>query len=585
MPLSTGAVVVFALLAAALVLFVTELLPPDVTAIAVLVSLAVLQPYTEVGAADAIAGFASPATVTIVAMYILSAGVQETGVVRWVGAKLAALTRGSHEKLLAATVGISGVTAGFVNNTPVVAVFVPMVTRLADENDISPSKLLLPLSYASMLGGTLTLIGSATNLLASDLSETLLGRPFTMFTFTKLGVIVLVVGGLYLYVVGSRLTPARVAPGVSLTEAFDMERHLAVVVVREESPLVGEATTELMLDADLELDVDLLQVERDGEAYMGATRRPIEAGDRLTIRADRQTLNAIADRYDLRQLPREAVTVATLTETDHPGMLAAVVVPDGSGLVGETLTMAKLKARFDTTVLAVRRGGEVIREHLDEHHFRAGDTLLLQTTETAIEFLVDEGDLVVSQRPVPPRWQHRETVAVGRRAPLAVGILAAVVLIAALTPLPIVISALGGVVAMVATGCLSTADAYDAVSWPVVFLLAGVLPLGIALQRTGGAAFVADLLAAVVTPVATVVVLIPVAVATAADLGANPFAFLLGVMFGASAAFSTPVGYQTNLMVYGPGGYRFTDYARVGVPLQLGLAVVVSLGIAVFWPL
>jgi di/tricarboxylate transporter len=606
--LSTGGLVVFGLLGVALVLFVSELLPPDVTAIGVLVSLAVLEPYTRVPASDAIAGFASPATVTIMAMYILSQGVQEANLVEWMGAKLAAFTGGQERRLLGSTVGVAGLTAGFINNTPVVAVFIPMITKLADENGISPSKLLMPLSYAAMLGGTLTLIGSATNLLASDLSRTLLGRPFTMFTFTKLGVVVLAVGAVYLVTVGWRLTPARVEPSGDFTREFDLERHLAQVVVREESPLVGQQTTDLFLTADLELDLDLLQLERDGETYMGATRHPFQAGDVLTIRANPQVANEFATRYDLRQLPREEITEATLTETDHPGILAEAVVPDGSGLVGETLTTTRLTERFDTTVLAVRRGGEIIREGLGDRHFRVGDTLLLQTTETAIEYLVDEGDLVVTQRPLPPRWAHQPRVELGREAPLALGILLGVVGVAAFTSVSISITALGGVVAMVATGCLSASDAYDAVSWNVIFLLAGVLPLGVALQRTGGAEFLAaligqvattlppvavlglffvlaSLLAAVVTPVATVVVLIPVAVNTAGTLGANPFAFLLGTMFGASAAYATPIGYQTNLMVYGPGGYKFTDYARVGAPLQALLAVVVTLGIATFWPL
>ncbi|MEA5386137.1 SLC13 family permease [Haloarculaceae archaeon H-GB2-1] len=399
--LSTGGLVVFGLLGVALVLFVTELLPPDVTAIGVLVSLAVLEPYTQVPASDAIAGFASPATITIMAMYILSEGVQEAGLVEWLGAKLAALTKGSERRLLGSTVGVAGLTAGFINNTPVVAVFIPMITQLANENGISPSKLLMPLSYAAMLGGTLTLIGSATNLLASDLSRSLLGRPFTMFTFTKLGVIVLVAGGLYLVTIGWRLTPARVEPSSEFTQEFDLERHLSQVVVREESPLIGQRTTDLFLSADLELDLDLLQLERDDETYMGATRHPFQEGDVLTVRANPQVLNEFATQYDLRQLPREEITDATLTETDHPGLLAEVVVPDGSGLVGETLLMSRLTERFDTTVLAVRRGDELIREGLSDRHFRVGDTLLVQTTETAIDFLVDEGDLVVTQRPLP----------------------------------------------------------------------------------------------------------------------------------------------------------------------------------------
>jgi di/tricarboxylate transporter len=607
-PLTTPVLVIFALIAVALVLFVTETLPPDVTAIAVLVSLAVLEPFTEVPAADAIGGFASPATVTIMAMYILSEGVQETGLVEWIGGKLARLTRGSESRLLTATVGVSGTAAGFINNTPVVAVFIPMITRLAEDSRISPSKLLLPLSFASMLGGTLTLIGSATNLLASDLSRTLLDRPFSMFTFSALGVVVLLVGSAYLLTAGRWLTPARIAPEDDFTEEFDLDRHLAQVRVREGSPLVGLTPKEVYLLDDLDLDLDLLVVERDGESFMAGQGRTIAAGDTLILRANRQVTNEFATRYDLRQLPREAVSEATLDATTDPGILAEVVIPSDSTFVGETLTTARLRDALSTTVLAIRRAEDLIHEGLDDRHFRAGDTLLVRTTESSLDYLADEGEILLTERAAPEEWTPPDPVALDSRAPLSLGILLAVVALAAFTPLSIVITALGGVVAMITTGCLTASDAYDAVSWNVIFLLAGVLPLGVALQRTGGAAFLADLLsqgaavmppvavlllffllaslvAALITPVATVVLLIPIAVDTASAIGANPFAFLLGVMFGASAAFATPIGYQTNLMVYGPGGYRFTDYLRVGGPLQLLLAVVATAGIAVIWPL
>ena len=213
MAVPTGALVVFALIAVALTLFVTEWLPPDITAIGVLVSLAVLEPYTGVPAREAIAGFASPAVVTIVAMYILSAGVEAAGLVDGLGGRLADLTGGDEGRLLAAIVGTTGVSAGFVNNTPVVAVFIPLVTGLSDRYGLSPSKLLLPLSFAAMLGGTLTLVGTSTNLLASDISRDLLGRPFSMFTLTPVGIVVLLVGATYLLTVGRAPAPARRSAG------------------------------------------------------------------------------------------------------------------------------------------------------------------------------------------------------------------------------------------------------------------------------------------------------------------------------------------------------------------------------------
>ncbi|WP_152040359.1 SLC13 family permease [Salinigranum salinum] len=605
-----GMAIVFALIGGALVLFVSEALPADVTAIAVLVALALLEPWTGVSARMAIAGFASSATVTILAMYILSEGVQRTGVVDRLGVTLARVTKGDERRLLAATVGSTGVAAGIINNTPVVAVFIPMITGLAERAGLSPSKLLLPLSYAAMLGGTLTLIGTATNLLASDLSRQLLDHPIGMFEFTPLGILVLLAGIAYLLTVGRRLTPARIPPESDFTAEFELDRYLSRVQLREDSPLAGLpiARAHERFDED-EADLDILQVERDGETYLaGWSDHVLEPGDVLVVRSTLQALNRITEAIGVRQLPHEDVD-----ETDLLGdvgtLVEAVVLPD-SGLVGETADEAGLDRALATTVLAVRRGPDTIRTDLDEFVFKAGDTLLLQTTEPAVQFLTEEGDLLVSEHSeseLPqPDVDDEDLAPLSPKTPYALAIMAGVIGLAALGWVPIVIAALGGVVAMIATGCLSSSDAYDAVSWNVIFLLAGILPLGIAMQQTGGDALVSSalvgaadvlpvlgllalfylltaVLASAITPVATVVLMIPVAVDTATRIGADGFAFLLAVTFAASGAFMTPIGYQTNLMVYGPGGYTFTDYFRVGAPLQLVLTVVVTLGIAVLF--
>ncbi|MFD1599150.1 SLC13 family permease [Halobellus rarus] len=644
----SGVVVVFALVGLALVAFVTEIVPNDVTAIGIIAALVVLEPWTGVGARAAISGFANPATVTIIAMYMLSAGVQETGIIRRLGVLLAEFTDGDEFRALLATVGTTGPIAGVINNTPVVAVFIPMITDLAERTNTSPSKLLLPLSYAAILGGTLTLVGTSTNILASDFARLLIdGRDgIGMFEFTGLGVVLLLVGSAYLLTVGRWLTPARIPVDADRVSEFDLSDHLAFVRIRAESPAVG-----VPLDAfDAEYDeIRILQLRRDGEARAGPHADvPIEAGDVLVVHGSLQAVNRFREAADVSHLVREPVTADTFETVATGGTLARAVVPERSSYVGETVAGTGMDEYHRTTVLAIRRGKELLRTELRDRTLQPGDLLLVRTTPASARYFRDSGELIIAdERALEDRTAEESATTadtaggvgggiddgegsgiyagdesgiydgddaesalppLSPKTPLAVGILFGVVAVAALDLLPVVIAALGGVVAMVVTGCLTTSDAYDAVSWNVVFLLAGVIPLGLALNATGGAALLADLLvalggilpiaavlfvlyvavgilASVITPVATIVLAIPVAVDGAARLGANEFAFLLAAMFASATSFATPIGYQTNLMVYGPGGYEFADFLRVGGPLQLLLAVVATVGIAVIWGL
>jgi len=591
------------------VAFITEIVPTDVTAISVVAALVILEPWTGVGARAAISGFANPATVTIIAMYMLSAGVQNTGVVERLGVYLAEFTGGRDFRALVATVCTTGPIAGFVNNTPVVAVFIPMVTDLAEKSGMSPSKLLLPLSYAAILGGTLTLIGTSTNILASDFARLLIdGRDgIGMFEFTGLGAILLIVGTAYLLTVGWRLTPARVPADSDPVAEFDLDDYLTHLYVRPASPAVGQSVEAF---DDSHPDIRILQIRRDGEAYAGPhSDRVIEAGDGVIVHGPMHAVTQFREAAMLGRRPRETVTEETFESAATDGMLAKAVVPDQSPFVGDTISATGLHEYHETSVLALRRGGDLYRTALGERTLQAGDLLVVRTTPAAVRYFTDTGSLVVADERALDRLADADiddVAPLSPKTPIAVGVLVSVVALAALNVLPIVIAALAGVVAMVVSGCLTTTDAYDAVSWNVIFLLAGVIPLGIALESTGGAALVSDflvatdsvlptvgvmfvlylvagMLASVITPVATVVLMIPVGVNAAAQLGANEFAFLLAVMFASATSFMTPVGYQTNLMVYGPGGYEFTDFLRVGGPLQLLLAVVATAGIAVIW--
>ena len=596
--------VVFAVILLALVLFVTELFPVDVTAILVMVVLIVLEPWTQISPREGISGFANPATITVLAMLILSTGINRTGIVQLIGRRMAAFAATDRRRQLAATIGVSGPVSGFVNNTPVVAILVPVIADLAHDGKTSPSKLLIPLSFASMLGGTLTLIGTSTNILASEITAELgaespgLGlHAFGMFEFTKLGVVVFGVGAIYLMTIGVRLLPERIPAEEDLVEEYALQEYLADVAVPANSSLIGQTVEDALGDDDL--DIDVLQLIRDGERYADPlARKEIRERDTLRLRTNRETLERIMNAEGLT-LVGGPQTEADLNPDEDEPVLVEVVIPSGSFLVGETLASSTFRQRYDANVLAFRTRGDVVRDRFEDINIRVGDTLLVQAPPDSLTRLVENEDFIVAH-------EFDEVTYRSEKIPFAVVIIAGVVALPALNVFPIVVSALAGVVAMVLTGVLEPTELYSSVDWNVIFLLAGVIPLGIALQQTGAASLIGGavastatilpaigvlwvlylatgLLTSVISNNASVVLMIPVAASAAQAIGANAFAFVLAVTFAASTAFMTPVGYQTNLFVYGPGGYTFSDFLRVGAPLQFLLSIVTVLGIAFFW--
>jgi di/tricarboxylate transporter len=603
-PLTPEILLVFAVVAVALVLFVVEPIPIDITAVGVMVALIALEPWTRVDPATGVGGFASSATLTVLAMFVLSEGIRQSGLINRIGLLIAERFGESPSKQLLAVLGLAGGTAGFINNTPVVAIMIPMVNTISEKTGVSPSRLLMPISFMSMLGGMLTLIGTSTNVLASDVSARLLGHPFSMFEFTQLGAVVLLTGGAYLATVGPYLLPGRVQSDEKLIEEFGMAEYLTEVVVRADSPFVGQ-TVHRSLEA-LDVDADIVQLVREDRAFTEPLGpKEIREGDVLVLRTDQESLMTLVDAEGLDLAPDAEVSEAQLTtdaeaiEAETEQNLVEVVVSPEAPLVGETLETLSFRERYDATVLAIRRGGRVIHARMDKRPLRAGDTLLLQATEETIRRFGTDRNFVVGGR-LTRRDFRTEKI------PVAIGIVAAVVALAALNVVPIFVSALGGIVAMVGTGCVKPNEVYSSVDWSVIFLLAGLIPLGVAMERTGAAAWLADvvvafsggldavvvlglfyLFTALVTNVisnnASVVLMIPVAIDTAEAIGADPFSFVLAVTFAASTAMLTPIGYQTNLMVYGPGGYKFTDFFRLGAPLQVILTVVTTLGIAFFW--
>ncbi|MFC6716084.1 SLC13 family permease [Natrialbaceae archaeon GCM10025810] len=596
--------VVLGVVGLAITLFLTERLPIDVTAILLIVVLVVLEPWTGVDPATGISGFANEATITVLAMLILSGGVSRTGVLQEVGRRMAEFAGSSVRKQVFATVAATAPVSGFLNNTPVVALLVPVVTDVANRGNTSPSKLLIPLSYASQIGGMLTLIGTSTNILASDVAGRLSGRypelhRFSMFEFTQLGVLVTLAGGLYLVFVGHHLLPERVPPRADYLEEYAVGDYVADVAIVPGSPFVGEPVGEVT--SRLGPEVDVVQVVRGGSREIAPRQgTTLREGDVLVVRTDRRAIRTLEDAEGVELVGRPAGD-----EELEPGSgsgertITELVVSLDSRLVGDRLDPERFREEYGAAVLGMRSHGELVGRRIVGKRLTVGDTLLVQAPPATLDRLARGEDVIVAHEPARPEYRRE-------KAPIAIAIVVGVVAVATLELYPILVSALAGVVAMVVAGVLEPNELYDAVEWDIIFLLAGVIPLGIALENSGAATYLARLVVSgagglppivvcwlfyiitgliteVISNNASVVLLLPVAAAAAAGIGANPFAFVLAVTFAASTAFLGPVGYQTNLFVYGPGGYRFSDYFRIGAPLQVLLSVVTVGGIELFW--
>ena len=590
--------VVLGLLTVVLVLCITELIPMDIAALGVIGAVVVLEPWPGVGAVDGVAGLAKPATITVLAMFVLSEGVRRTGVLRRVGNAIVEWAQGSFYRQYGALVGLSGTTAGVINNTPVVAMMIPMAVNIARKTKVSPSKLLMPISFASMLGGMLTLIGTSTSILASDVSARLLGHPFSMFEFTALGAVVLGTGLAYLLAVGHRLLPERIKPEEDLTDEFEMSGYLTEVVVADGSPLVGTTVRQAL--AALDLDLDIVQMRREGEAFAAPLGpKQFRTGDVLLLRTSRDDLVELMRTQQLEPVVHARITQEDVEIEQEKEVLIEVVLLSDNPLLGETLRSAGFAQRYDALVLALRRSGKLLYDEIDAMPLQGGDTLLVQASAQALDQFERDRTFVVVQDDDEPAFRRG-------KLPMALSIIGLVVGLAALEVVPILVSALGGVVAMVATGCVRPNEVYEAVDWSVIVLLAGLIPLGMAMERSGTAAYLAQgvtqwseglpaialllvfyVFTSIVTQVisnnASVVLMIPMAVEAAEITGSDPFSFVLAVTFAASGALLTPIGYQTNLMVYGPGGYRFTDFLRMGAPLQVLLALATCGGIWMIW--
>ena len=584
---------VLAVLAGAVYLFTTEKLPVDLVALLVLASLLVLGLVTP---AEALSGFSSEATITVAAMFVLSAGLQASGALHSLG-RLLAKVRWPWLFLLVLMLVVGPISA-FVNNTAAVAVFLPIVLAAAAASRQSPSQLLIPLSYAAQMGGVCTLIGTSTNLLVNSLARDL-GHPgFGLFDFAPVGLLTMAVGFAYLLLVRRWLLPHH-APAQGLTEAYELGKYLTELRVMPGSRLLGRSVAEAGLGE--KHGVYVLELLR-GEEHVWAPRAErVREGDVLLVRGDWSKLSALKDELGLEIDPEFTLSDQSFSAGDGDGrVFAELMVAPNSRFVGATIASLDFHWHYNATVLAMQRRGEVLRESLKQVELQVGDILLVLAAPDEVAALRRNPNVVVLSE------REREQVS-RRKVVLSLAIMGAAIGVAALGWLPIVASALLGCIALVALRVLMPEEAYAAIDWRVIMLLAGVIPLGIAMQKSGLAGVLAGgvvdvigpfgplavlaglyLVTAVLTELmsnnATAVLLTPIAFSTAVSMELSPTPFIVAVLFAASTSFATPVGYQTNTMVYGPGGYRFADYLRIGIPLNLLFWVIAVLAIPVFFP-
>ena len=577
--------ITLAILAGAIVLFVSGWLAPEVTgllAAGLLIATGVLKP------GEAVEGFGSPALVTLMGLFALSAGLFRSGGLDRLRAAIGSDAIRTPKRMIALMVAVVAPVSAFVPNTPIVATLLPVVEGWCRRRGVSPSKVLLPLSFATVLGGTITLLGSSVNLLASDVSEKLGYGAFQLFSFSAIGIGVWLVGGVVMVLLADRSLPDRGLDDDNLVASLSSGGYLTEVQIPQGSELIGQSLHATRLQR--RFDVDVLELHRDQERFLPPLAdRTLVLGDRLLLRCSREDLLRLQQEDTVVLAPTPDAAYQADQQNDQ--RIVEVLLPSGSTLAGDCLRDLRFRQRYNCTVLALRRGKDLVRERIGRVVLREGDVLLLQGPKDAIRGMQANNDLVVLE-------QLEKDLATVSRKRISLSIAALVILLPTFQLIPLVAAVLLGTVAMVATGCLRPGELQRAIRLDVILLLGSLASFSVALEKTGLAAAMAQgliaslrnwpiywalaavflfttILTEVMSNAATVAMVIPIAGQLALGLGHPPMAFIYAVLFGASQCFLSPVGYQTNLMVFGPGRYRFLDIARYGFPLTCTMTVVV----------
>jgi len=590
--------IILGLLALGFILFVAETFSLDVTAL-ILLSILFLLGY--LSPLEAVSGFSNPAVITIAFLFVLSHSLQKTGVLEYLVVRINRLASKSRTLGTAVYLMAIGFASALVNNTAVVAIFMPVTIRLAHTYQVSPSKMLIPLSYAAILGGTLTLVGTSTNLLVNSIySGGGSVEPLGMFEFTRYGVILMSLGLIYILFIAPKLLPSRTVTS-SLTKSYHLGGYLTEMKIIAGSPLIGKTCLDRGINYNY--DVMVLDILREKQLITRNIRRtPLQVGDTLFVRGTLENFLRMKEVEKITLLTDEKLTQSELEQEDN--VLVECLLTDQSDLVGKSLMASNFRQRFGAFILAIRREGDIFRKKIAHVILQAYDTLLVYGPAKNIESLSNKGDFIVlGEVKAELRKQRFWWVSI-------IIILGAVIL-AALGIMPIMKGTLIGVALLLALKVLTPQESYQSIHWQVIVLIAALIPVGIVIQTTGTAEWIGKIISKIArmsspewhahfllaliylitmilteisSNAATAIIMTPVALAVSVQMGFDSRPFIFAVAFAASASFITPVGYQTNLMVYGPGGYKFSDFIRVGFPLAILFWVSAIIFLPMIWP-
>jgi len=586
--------ITLAIILVALLLFATEVLRVDIVAMLVLITVGVLRliPPQQV-----FSGFSNSAVITVWAVYMVSGGMFKTGVAEILGNAILKVAGNQESGLVGTIMATVGVISAFMNNVGAVAMLLPSVVGISRKTKVPISKLLIPLAFASLMGGALTLIGTPANILAAGILKEHELISFGFFEFAPMGFILLTTGIVYMVLIGRRLIPVRPNTQGNLGP-FKLRDYVAEARVSPSSPLVGKTLFESRLGRDH--DVTVLAIQRqDGEAPALNRDVRFKAGDLLVIETSASNIMSTLQPQGL--VPEaSADPEMERIQSENTQLIEATLAPN-SRVVGKSLNESRFRERYGFTALAISRHGEVITQRLRDMHLQFGDALLLQGPRHRIAELQEREDFLVLE---PMNFEQFRK----GKAPIAVAALLGAIGLVLSGVMDISLAMVIAAMVIVISGALTIEEAYESVDWRTVFLVAGMLPLGMAMESTGTARFLADLIlgalgqygvvatlagiyllaAAVTQPMsnaAAIVLIVPIALDTALGLGANYKTFTMAAVIGATTSFLSPVGHKANILIFGPGGYKFTDYARVGGLLTVVLLLVSMIFLPMIWPL